>query len=134
MRSLIIALAGLAAGAGMAWTSDAWAADAPDYGCMTLSRAEEIAKTAGINQLATLTHDQWEFARGVQAGRPDTPNGPPPGDHAVFGTNDSGEGIMFFVDDDQYCEALNLGPIESEIILSVGAGELVHAPLPGKPL
>ena len=110
---------------------DAMAQDTPDYNCVTLERAEGIAKVMGINQLATLTHDQWEFARGVQAGRPDTPNGPPPGDHALFGVSDGGEGIMFFVDEDQYCEPLNLGPVESKIIMSVGAGEIVHV---GKPL
>jgi hypothetical protein len=102
-----------------------------DYNCISLKTAEETAKAMGINQLATLTHDQWEFARGVQAGRPDTPNGPPPGDHAVFGINNSGEGIIFFVDDGQYCESLSLGPVESEIILSVGIGDIIH---PGKPL
>ena len=127
MRQLAIIALCLASGTAMA------AEHSQDYHCRPLAETKAGAESAGAKFVA-MTPEQWQFARGVAAVLPMTPNGLPPGDHGALLIGPDGDGALIFIDGDQACEGIQVYKVMIDLELSVGAGDIVHAPTSEKPL
>ncbi len=78
-----------------------------------------------------LTDIQRAFVAGVYVLNPNMPAGLPVGDKAVLATVDeTPNGEIFFVDGDVTCSPMEIPKQLIDMIVSVGAGAVNHAPLP----
>jgi len=74
-----------------------------------------------------LTHEQWQFLRGIYAMNPETPPGLPYGDRAVLAqvAGDTG-GLVFFMDGDLACTPMAI-PVELLAMLNaIKDGRIDH--------
>ncbi len=101
--------------------------EAPQFPCGAIEKAKEMAHAMGGGDFVALTNDQFQFVRGLFVMAPDTPPSLPPGDHAEMSLRPDGSASVIFVDGDQACAPIKLGPEAIRIVMQVGAGDLVHA-------
>ena len=74
-----------------------------------------------------LDADQWQFLRGVYAMNPETPPGLPYGDRAALARfDDSGGGIVFFLDGDRACTPMAAPPELLALMKDVAKHTIPH--------
>jgi len=97
--------------------------------CISLSDMEkQVKESNGSRHMIELTHDQWEFLRGIYAMNPTTPPGLPPGDRAVLleadGEPDASR--VMFVDGDQMCYPMGAPKKLVDMLYDIGSGAVTH--------
>jgi hypothetical protein len=81
--------------------------------CVDIS-VPKNAITAHNGRWILLTHEQWEFLRGIYAMNPQTPAGLPYGDKAVLAQVDGNDGgMIFFIDGEKACTPM---PVPAEVV------------------
>ena len=95
------------------------------FACGPLADLKAAAEASGA-PLATLTPEQWQFARAIAVMAPNTPVGLPPGDRALI-ERQGDTATLFFVDGEQACEPIALhAEFFDRVIVPVGEGVVVH--------
>ena len=99
--------------------------DPKAFGCHPLAVVKADAEAAGA-RFVTMTPQQWEFARGIAAIIPQTPDGLPPGDRGALLIGPDGDGALIFIDGDQACEGVEVHKPVIDLELQVGGGDVIH--------
>ena len=96
------------------------------WSCHPLAETQASVTSRGGVTFVRLTDEQWNFLRGVYVTMPDTPESLPPGDRAMMSTLPDGGAVVSFVDGDQSCVVVRMTPELTQIVMSVGLGEVIH--------
>jgi hypothetical protein len=87
---------------------------------------KQVAAQPGASWVV-VTHDQWDFLRGVYVLNPDTLPGLPMGDGAALVTM-KGEpgGVVFFIDGERACTPMRIPDAGIRLLMKVGEGVIEH--------
>ena len=82
-----------------------------------------------------LSHDQWQFARGLFVSAAETPLAIPPGESAaVVRGPENGGAVLIWIDGDQTCNGILITESVYQFIMDVGEGKIIHAETEGRTL
>ena len=87
----------------------AFAADVPLHAeCQDMGSVKELHKEMGKDKgtWTSMSHDQWEFLRGIYALNPQTSAGLPPGDRAELIVLPNGHGFVLFEEGSKGCDIM----------------------------
>jgi hypothetical protein len=78
-----------------------------------------------------LTHEQWQFLRGIYAMNPLTPPGLPYGDEAVLAMIEGADGgLVLFIDGDKACTPMRAPNVLLKMMDEVLSGKIPHEDKP----
>jgi len=108
-------------------TTAAWASPAGECRNLEDTKSTMLSGMKWID----LSHDQWEFVRGISVLNPETPRGIPVGDGAALVKLQDGSGIIFFIDGGKVCQPMKLPKEGIEMVEGIATGVIKHS---GEPL
>lgn len=110
----------------VACVSSAYAADDKSSRCAGAAPTRESITSHG-GKWINLTHDQWEFLRGVSSLDPETPPGLPLGSSAVMAKIEGNAGaLIFFIDGPKVCGVMPIPHVLVDMLMDIATGEIAH--------